>query len=200
MRNSIIKIISGLLAISTAVLGYIDYWEYLHELTFLSNLLCGIVVLTDGLFGLTLKKRVPVLIYQMPVLCISVVFFTSLLSLLGPHPFRFSGAFFFLHGVNPPVILAIYLFCGKLPDKGKRDYALHIFASPLLIMGYLLFDYIRYTATGYFIYGLIPTEYVNTGSVVLIGAIFYVLMVFLSWCFLRLKRLLQKKEINRFRR
>ena len=68
-----------------------------------------------------------------------------------------------------------------------------ILISPLMIMCYLLFDYIRYIATGNLVYGLIPTEGITVISAMLIGIGFYSLMAFMSYGLIDLKLIVQKK-------
>ena len=48
MRN-FIKIFVGIAILATAIIGYGNSLEYLYELTFLSNLIGGVVLLLDGM-------------------------------------------------------------------------------------------------------------------------------------------------------
>lgn len=192
MKNAI-KIFAGIFIIATAIIGYHNSLEYTYQLTFLSNSLCGWIFFIDGIINCTIKKNVPIIIYQMAVQCTSVVFFTCIFTLFGWHTFNFKGAFLFLHTINPPLILVIYLFLTKLNIKDKADYFKRIFISPLLIMCYLLFDYIRFLNKGELVYGLINEESLNAVSVPLIGIGFYLLMAFMSYGLLDLKLYVQKK-------
>lgn len=188
----IVKIIVGIFTIFTAVYGYRNSIAHIYELTCISNAACGIVLLFDGILNLRFRKAVPALVYQLPLLCILVVFSTCLFSLFGWHTFNFSGAFFFLHVVNPLLFFAVYLFMAELPIGDKADYSRRIWISPSMILCYLLFDYIRYTITGNLVYGLIPTEYLTAISVPFIGIGFYLLMVFMSYGLIQLKLNIQK--------
>ena len=188
-----IKLIDGIFIILTAIWGYHNSIDHMYELTFISNTSCGIVLLSDGLIELSIKKNVPAWIYQIVLLCTNVVFFCCVFTLLGWHSFNFSGAFFFLHVINPPLFLAIYLFCTELKIEGKSDYIRRIFISPLMIMSYLLFDYIRYIITGDLVYGLLPTESLTFVAAMLIGIGFYLLMAFMTYGLIDLKLYIQKK-------
>lgn len=191
--KTIIKIVIGIFILSMAVWGYHDAVCYMYELTFISNSTCGIVILSDGIIELAAKKKLPALFYQIVMLCTNVVFFSCVFTLFGWHGFNFSGAFFFLHAIDPPLILATYLLCVQLDIKDRADYIKRVFISPLMIMGYLLFDYIRYLVTGELVYGLIPADSLNAVTVPLIGVGFYLLMAFMSYGLMELKLFVQKK-------
>lgn len=189
----ILKIFFGLMIVLTAIIAYRNSFDHLYELTFLSNSTCGLVLLTDGILNCVLNKRIPVIIFQALIVVTNVVFCTCVLTLLGLHTFNFSGAFFFLHAINPPVFLLLYLFTTRLEIKSKKEYMIRIFASPAIIMGYLLFDIIRYCVTGNLVYGLISPEYLTVVSVPLIGIVFYFLMAFMAYGLQELKLFVQKK-------
>lgn len=197
MVKRIIQILAGIFIVFTAIWGYYNAIDHIYELTFLSNFTCGIVLLSDGLTNLALNRKVPALIYQMILPCTNVVFFTCIFTLLGWHTFNFTGAFFFLHIINPPLALSVYLLCVELRIKSKADYMKRIFISPFMIMCYLLFDYIRYITTGNLVYGLISTERITILSAMLIGIGFYSLMAFMSYGLIDLKLTVQKKVNHR---
>lgn len=196
MTKKIIKIVAGIFIVLTAICGYFDPIGYLYELTFISNFTAGIVLLSDGVLGLTLDKNVPALIYQLVLPCIIAVFSTCAFALLGLFSFNFEGAFFFLHIINPPVFLLIYLFCVESRIESRSDFFKNILISPLMVTCYLIFDLARFFITGYLVYGLIPTEMINAVSAVFIVIGFYLLMAFMSFGLIRLKLFVQKK-INR---
>lgn len=192
MKN-IIKILIGITAILSAIIGYRNSLDHFYELTFLSNLSCGLLLLVDGVLCYFNRKSVPIILYQMIILCTNVVFFTCIFTLLGLHSFNFSGAFTFLHAINPPLFLMAYLFFTELKIRDKTDYIKRIFISPLLIMVYLCFDYIRYLFTGTFVYGLVDAEKLSAVTILLIGIGFYFLMAFMSYGLIELKLHIQKK-------
>lgn len=188
-----IKIIIGLAIFLSAIVGYRNSFNYFYELTFLSNVSCGVLLILDGVLHIFSKKEIPVIAYQMVVLCTNVIFFTCVFTILGWHTFNFEGTFIFLHVINPPVFLLCYLFLTKLTVKNKKEYLKYIFVCPLLLMTYILFDYIRYLVTGNLVYGLINAENHNIISLLLIGFAFYLLMSFMSYGILKLKLFIQRK-------
>lgn len=192
MKNTI-KTFIGIMIIVTAIIGYHNSLEYLYELTFISNFICGLTLLSDWIINCICKKNIPIIIYQMIVLCTNVVFFSCIFSLFGWHNFNFKGAFFFLHTINPLSFLVIYLLFIKLNIKDKVNYIKLILISPLLIMGYLLFDYIRFLIKGHLVYGFVSDEILTIISVPMIGIGFYLLMAFMSYGLLDLKLYVQKK-------
>ncbi|MDE6744574.1 MAG: hypothetical protein K2J95_11900 [Lachnospiraceae bacterium] len=189
----ILKIFFGLMIVLTAIIAYRNSFDHLYELTFLSSFTCGLVFLTDGILNCVLSKKIPTIIFQALIVATNVVFCTCIWTLLGLHTFNFSGAFSFLHAINPPVFLLLYLFTTRLEIRSKKEYLIRIFASPVIIMGYLLFDIIRYCVTGNLVYGLISTEHLTVVSVLLIGIGFYFLMAFMAYGLQELKLFIQKK-------
>lgn len=80
------------------------------------------------------------------------------------------------------------MFGTELEWKDKKDYVTRIFLLQIMIMGYVLFDLIRYWITGEFVYGLISTNKITVVSVLLIGIGLYLLMVFMSYVLSELKQ------------
>ncbi|MDE5563899.1 MAG: hypothetical protein K2I93_01990 [Oscillospiraceae bacterium] len=185
------KIIVGAFILGTALWGY--NFKSSHELTFISNSSCGLLLLLDGTVSLIKKKSLPIILYQLVLPCISTVFFTIVFKLFGWHDFNCSGAFFFMHAVNPVIFLLMYLFMTKLEIKDKKDYVRRIFIAPTMIMAYALFDLIRFIMTDELVYGLIAPDKLNYISVPLIGIGLYLLMAFMSYGLLDLKLYVQNK-------
>lgn len=193
MAKKIIKIVAGIFIALTAICGYFAPIGNIYELTFISNFTAGIVLLSDGALGLLLNKNVPALIYQMVLQCIITVFSTCVFTLLGLFSFNFTGAFFFLHIINPPVFLLIYLFCVESKIESGSDLLKNILISPLMATCYLIFDLVRFFITGFLVYGLIRAEIINAVSAIFIVIGFYLLMAFMSFGLIKLKLFVQKK-------
>lgn len=191
-EKKIVKILVGLFIIGTAVWGYHYEPRYIYELTFISNFSCGLLLFGDGLVDFLKKKSLPIIFYQVVLPCISTVFCTVIFSLFGWHDFNFDGMFFFMHIINPPLFLVVYLFCTKLEIKNKKDFFKRIFAAPIMIMLYVTFDLIRYILTGKLVYGLISVDKITCFSVPLLGIGIYLLMAFMSYGLLELKLFVQK--------
>lgn len=79
----------------------------------------------------------------------------------------------------------------------RADDTKRIFLLPVMIMSYLVFDYVRYIMTGDFVYGSISKECLTWNSVLLIGVGFYLLMVLMSYGLIELKIGVQKKMTRR---
>ncbi len=101
--------------------------------------------------------------------------------------------FFFMHGINPVLVLAMYLFTTKLELKNKKDYIRRIFIAPAMVMSYVLFDYIRFLITGSLVYGLVSTESLTFVKAAAIGIVYYASIAFMSYGLLNLKLYVQKK-------
>src|SRR5574344_531302 len=95
-------LISGLLFITTALITYIPLFVENFgpeiELTLISNLFAGILFFCGGVYGITKKKEFPQVVYMDSVVLLQLVFLICM-AFIGE--FNFSGAFVFLHIVNP---------------------------------------------------------------------------------------------------
>ena len=192
-NRAIIKIVVGAFILMTALCGYDFQVSHMYELTFISNFSCGLLLLSDGAVSLIGKKPLPAGLYQFVLPCILTVFCTVFFKLFGWHDFNFSGMFFFLHGINPPLVLAMFLFATRLELTDKKDYVKRIFISPAMAMAYLLFDYIRFLITGNPVYGLVSAESLTFVKAAAIGLVYYGSMAFMSYGLLDLKLYVQKK-------
>lgn len=56
MSKNIVKMAAGLLMILSVLIGYMPQPEYLVELTCVSNTLGGLLLLADGILGITKIK------------------------------------------------------------------------------------------------------------------------------------------------
>jgi membrane protein CcdC involved in cytochrome C biogenesis len=192
MKN-IVKILIGFFIILSALVGYNFNPAYMYQLTFISNALCGLLLMTDGLVVMITKKSLPVILYQFVLPCILTSFCSVFFVIFGWHDFNFSGMFFFMHVINPVVVLAMYLFTTKLELKDKTDYVRRIFIAPAFVVSYALFDYIRFLITGDLVYGLVSAENLTFINAFIIGVCFYASIAFMSYGLLELKLYVQKK-------
>lgn len=92
----------GLLFCVTVCMAYLPYFTKngVHELelTFLSNLITGLLFLSGGMYGFILKKALPQWLYTDSVILLQIVFFICMAFMR-----------FFLHIVNP-VLATLVLF------------------------------------------------------------------------------------------
>ncbi|MGN0669993.1 MAG: hypothetical protein ACI4JZ_05535, partial [Oscillospiraceae bacterium] len=157
---------------ATALYTYIPQAQFMYELTFLSNTAGGLVFLCDGILRIAKRKQLPSVLFLIESVTISVVFVISVGGTLsGLAQFNFSGGMFFLHVINPLIVIGFYLFA-----KGETKFRLrHIFLAPLFLIAYLLFDYIRFLVLGEFVYGLFAKEQMSVLFAVLIGLGAYII-------------------------
>lgn len=180
-----LKIVSGVGIIMTVIWGYVFSGgaKYMYELTCISNLATGLVLILDGLFYKS-KKMSFLYLLILPTI-MSVFLVTVVCTITGLSHFNFSGGFFFMHAINPLIILTFYSF--TCPKIGENAALIQIFTSPCFMIIYLLCDYIRFVITGELIYGLIPNEYMYAWLVPLIGVGVYALLAFMSYGLISLR-------------
>ena len=189
MTKNIIKIAAGLLMIVAVLIGYIPQPEYLVELTCISNTLGGLLLLADGTLSITKKKNFTNTFYLNVAVSILLVFLVCMGSLTGVYKFNFKGAFFFMHVINPIVFVVCYvLFVNEQSRKVRFTLT-----TPIMIMLYFLFDYIRCQFTGEFVYGFVEPEELTFFYAIAAGFVLYIFTYLLGLCLFALNRLVRKK-------
>ncbi len=187
---NITKICVGAYFIASVFYAYMGDFNYLYELTSISNLFYGIVLIVCGIFGLC-KKQLNMIVNLMALVCITYVYSTVLLVAFNIAHFNFDGGFMLLHGVNPLIALGFFLFTEKYEFNGKKQLRMRVFLAPTLFMTYLLFDLIFFFCNGKFIYGLLPSSLAYLSPIVAI--VIYGLSVAMSYGFIKLKKIVQLK-------
>ena len=157
-RKVSISIALGILFCGSVLIGYMPIPEYTLELTCISNLCIGILLLFTGINTTKKKIKIPSVIYHMWLVTILLV---CIISCVGH--FNFHGAFFFLHLVNPLLFLIYYLV---FIDDTKRSK--QILLTPFPVLFYLIFDYIVGKLRGRFIYGIFEVKETDFASLLLI--------------------------------
>ena len=170
--KSIIKILIGIMMLVTVAVGYIPTPEYLVEFTCVSNTLGGILLIIDGILNFK-NKSVPGILYLNVCAGILFVFLICLGSLSGMYHMNYKGAFFFLHAVNPVLLTLCYILTKK--DDAKNLWK-HLAGAPVLLLLYLLFDYILGNCRGYFVYGFCTPEQLSIGIALLVELIMYAVL------------------------
>lgn len=188
--KAILKLLFGAMMIATAVWGYAPLpHEYLAELTFISNMTSGVLLLTDGILNLT-GKGLPKILHLSVSSGLLLVFFICLATLATPTPFNFGGAFFFLHVINPLVMAFSYIFlCADSADSTLK----HLLKVPVFSILYLLFDYILGNIRGHFVYGFYLPEALPIWLAALIGAVVFLFMMALGLLLFTLNKKAHKK-------
>ena len=189
MKN-IVKIMMGLLMLVVVFIGYIPQPKYLIELTCVSNTFGGLLLLTDGIISITKRKPCPNSFYLNITVSLLVVYFVCMGSLTGAYKFNFSGAFFFMHVIDPIAFLIYYMLFVNEHDR-KIKFAL---TAPTMTMAYLLFDYMRYKFTGEFVYGFIKPEELTLAGTIIAAIVIYALLYLFSLFLFMLNRLVHKRS------
>lgn len=178
------KTVLGALIVLSAFYTYWGAMNYAYELTFISNIICGLILLVDGVISFK-DKQVPVLIYQIALSAIICVYMTTFMNAFKITHFNFDGGFMFLHAMNPVIFLLMYLFTTKLTISNKNEYLLYILLSPVFIMLYLLFDLIKYLVTGSFVYEILTKNMLYLTPVIVI--VMYLVLVLVNIGIVKLK-------------
>lgn len=189
MRRNIIKIFVGLMMIITVLIGYIPQPTYLMELTCISNMLGGLLLLVDGVLGIIKREFHLNSFYLNIAVSIFVVFLVCIGSLTGTYKFNFNGAFLFLHVINPIAFLSCYMIFVNERDRNIKS----IMNSSTMIMLYLLFDYIYYQFTGKFVYGFIELSNTSLIGIITGGIIIYAFMCLFSLIPFTINKFFHKK-------
>lgn len=193
IRLNIAQICLGAYFIASVFYAYYGSYEYLYELTALSNLLYGVIFIVGGILGLC-KKSLNVIVNLMALVCLMCVYSTVFMVAFNISQFNFDGGFMLLHGVNPLIALAFFLFGAKCDFNGKKQLLTRIFLAPTLFMSYLLFDLIFYFFSGEFVYGLLPSDLVYLSPVVAI--VMYGILAAIGYGLIELKKTVQSKFIR----
>ena len=176
--------------IVSVLIGYMPQPEYLIELTCISNTLGGLLLLADGILSMTKKKICFNALYLNVTASIFIVFIICIGSLFGSYNFNFSGAFFFLHIINPIIFVCFYMIF--VNEQGRKMR--YVLMAPTMTMVYLLFDYVRYRLNGEFVYGFIENEEFTLAFAIVAAIITYVFMYLLSLSLFALNRFVHKRK------
>ena len=189
----IAEICVGAYFIASVFYAYYGDYDYLYELTALSNLLNGVILIACGILGLC-QKRLNIIIRLMALVCIMCIYATVFMVAFDISQFNFDGGFMLLHGVNPLIALVFFLFGESCEFNGKKQLMMRIFLAPMLFMVYLLFDLIFYFCNGEFVYELLPSNFAYLSPIVAI--VMYGLLVAMGYGLMDLKKSVQNKFIK----
>lgn len=143
--KSIISVMLGLMFISTAIFAYWGNFQYVYELTFLSNIATGIFLLITAILEKK-GKEIPQILYLDFTVLLFMVF---LICIAFINEFNFTGAIFFLHIINP-LTLIVYFFIFN--DLSKINNFLNVLTILIIPFAYLAFAATYGSITGNYIY------------------------------------------------
>ncbi len=134
----------GILLTASALALYWQHMRFMYELTFMSNFLAGIFFLAAGVCTL-----IDVRVLQALYLCFAVLLLLVMGTCLAfSGNFSFSGAFLFLHLLDPLAATVYFIFAADM-----RQVPLKWVPAAVLMPGaYLAFALIFGAATGNYIY------------------------------------------------
>ena len=191
MKNKIIafvKIAIGVIMAAAVLIGYLPIPQCMVEFTFITNTLGSLLIICDGIMDLN-GKSVPGVLYRNVCAGIFFVFAICMGSLSGAYQMNFEGAFFMLHVVTPILFIAGYIF---LYDDNDGKAVAKLLTTPILMIVYMLCDFILGKTGGSFVYGFFRPDEVSITDALIIGAVFYVMMFAIGALFLFLNRAVHK--------
>lgn len=169
--------------ISTALYAYRGRSGSLHELTFLSNFLSGVFLSGTFLFR-RLGRKVPQILYFD---CMMLLFLVLIVCTAFTGVFKFNGLFFFLHMLNPLLMILYYfLFC-DMNRVHKARQALSALAAPIL---YLIFAAVYGKTTGDSIYFFLNVKEYGYGYCILFAAVLSAALVMFGCAMFFLNRII----------
>ena len=180
-KRRIIEFCLGIFILGTVIFAYAPGAAPVFELTCISNSLCGITLCLDAIA----PKCVPWTWWHMLTTCISTVLCTVCFELSGYHFFNFSGAFLFLHAINPACMICMYM------QKSTQTKS-KLWLVPTPVMLYALFDVIRFAITGKLVYGLVTPELLTILNAILIGCGLYAFELLIAWVLQTLRSTIHK--------
>ena len=145
--------------IFTALYSYCSDIKYAYELTFLSNLLTGLFLLSVGILWLC-NKSVPQFLFLDFTILLLIVFGVCMAFVA---EFNFEGGFAFLHIVNPLLMFVFYLFLSN-QTKVKWQFLFTVLVMPI---AYLIFALIFGATTGNYIYFFLDYSKYGVGYTIL---------------------------------
>ena len=109
---------------------------------------------------------------------------------------NFEGAFFYLHALSP----VLFILCYILFFNDREGMVVKkLLVTPVLMLLYLLFDFVLGKFRGSFVYGFFEPDEVSIPDALIIGAVFYLMMFAVGALFLFLNKLAHKNKENNAR-
>lgn len=191
MKNKIHAFINFGLAAILIISDIIGYWpipEFIVELTCISNFAIGIILILSGIRILKGKNHFPNIVYSTALVTIMLVFIICLGSLSGMYRMNFTGAFLFLHVINPILFLLYYMVF--INEKQNGTYKA-VLLTPICALIYLGSDYIIGSIANKFVYGFFEPGELDFLMAILVGLTFYGFMLIIGYILFLVNRLLR---------
>jgi len=138
--KSILALFLGILFIVAVGIGYGKDVAYMGEYCFISGLFAGIVLITSAIFGFNRKTNFPQWVILACVTDILVILLATIILHL-----NLEGAFWFIHIINPSLLLIYWFFFYNCRKNLKLKQAAVTVIFPLV---YLVFAFGLWKATG----------------------------------------------------
>ena len=191
--KSVIKILIGLMMVASVIIGYIPEPELIVEFTCISNTIGGLLLIIDGILNFK-GKSLPGVLYLTVSVGLLLVFWVCFISLTGLYHMNYKGAFFLMHGSNPVLFLLMYfIFCDDKPVNTWK----HLAVSPVLVLGYLLFDFVLGKIRGQFVYGFATPEELKLWIAAIVGIIVYIILWLFGLVTYKINNLIHKKSTQK---
>lgn len=176
--QAIIKIAIGGILLISVIWGYLPIPKHMNEYTFLSNTIEGFVLLYSGILLVTKQKHIPPIVD----LCLVILAFIMLgICITNYQIFGFSGAYLFLHVINPILLLLHWVF---VTEKRKIKNAKHVLSVLILPAVYMIFLFSFGFLTNDFIYPVFDINKLGLFNVivfVLIVGVFFLGIAYIMY-------------------
>lgn len=168
-KKSIIEIVMSVVFILSVIIGYYPEPYLILELTCISNFSIGILLLCSAMMNHKKNNKTWNILFQTAVVTINLVLIITILSFCGMMKINMSGAFFFLHLVNPLVFIIYYFVYVDAQNEASMK---KVFIAPIFCVVYFVLDYIVGKLTGEFVYGMFEVSEVTF----IFGMVFVLIM------------------------
>lgn len=189
-----ILLAAGLWCLMTVGYVYIPFAVknglYEFELTFLSNVIVGLVFVYGAVAGFTRKKVLPPLLYCNSILLLQMVFFICMAFL---NEFRFSGGFLFLHVINPILATVVFFCCTNCTQMPTQKILLSALLFPL---AYFVYVVVYGYCSGDWIYSILNVPERGVGFVTVLLIVIALAALLLEWCEYKLLLLLSQRRLH----
>jgi hypothetical protein len=191
----IIFICLGILLLVTTGIAYLPKFlvggMYEFELTFLSNLMAGIAFLTGGILGLVRNKELPRTLYLDTTVLLALVFLTCMAFIT---EMNFTGAFVFLHVINPILAILVFVF---LTADARPLKKIEILSTIFFPVAYLAYAITYGLLSGYWLYGFINIDKKGILFVSILCVIMAAGIILVSLLLYGISQLIYKKAVQK---